>query len=114
MTDKVASWFNNLPENQKKQLAELRRLVLASSNNIEEQFKWSRPCYSVNNLVCYLHKSAKHVTIGFHNGSHLDDPDGLLEGDGKDMRHVKIRPDEKISSTGIKRLIKKAIEFDQK
>jgi len=113
MTDKVASWFKNLPKDQKNPLEELRQLILASSTNIDEQFKWSRPVYSVNNLFCYLHKSANHVTIGFHNGSHLDDPEGLLEGEGKGMRHVKIRPAEKINSAGIKQLIKKAIEFDK-
>jgi len=114
VADKVTSWFNNLSKDQKKPLDELRQMILASNTNIEEQFKWSRPCYSINSLVCYLHKSAGHVTIGFQQGSHLEDSDGLLEGEGKDMRHIKIRFGEKIDSVGIKRLIKSAIKFDKR
>ena len=30
--------------------------------------------------------------VGFFHGAHLDDPAGLLEGTGKNMRHVKLKP----------------------
>jgi hypothetical protein len=33
-----------------------------------------------------------HVNVGFFRGAELDDPRGLLEGSGKRMRHVTIRP----------------------
>jgi hypothetical protein len=33
-----------------------------------------------------------HVNVGFFRGADLDDPSGLLEGTGRRMRHVKIRP----------------------
>ena len=32
-----------------------------------------------------------HVNVGFFQGAALDDPSGLLQGDGKHMRHVKLR-----------------------
>lgn len=32
-----------------------------------------------------------HVNIGFFQGAALEDPEGLLEGSGKAMRHVKLR-----------------------
>jgi hypothetical protein len=32
-----------------------------------------------------------HVTFGFHYGTSLDDPERLLEGTGKNLRHVKLR-----------------------
>lgn len=33
-----------------------------------------------------------HVSVGFFHGSALPDPDGVLQGSGKYMRHVKITP----------------------
>jgi hypothetical protein len=33
-----------------------------------------------------------HVNVGFFRGAELSDPNGLLQGTGKFMRHVKLRP----------------------
>jgi hypothetical protein len=39
----------------------------------------------------YVGVFARHVSIGFFHGADLPDPQGLLEGGGKRMRHVKLR-----------------------
>ena len=46
-----------------------------------------------------------HIGIGFFRGAELTDPDGLLEGSGKMMRHIKIRPEKTIRETAICQLI---------
>ncbi|MEM7080038.1 MAG: DUF1801 domain-containing protein [Pseudomonadota bacterium] len=33
-----------------------------------------------------------HANIAFYLGAYLPDPNGLLEGSGKRMRHVKVKP----------------------
>jgi hypothetical protein len=43
--------------------------------------------------------------VGFFCGSLLKDPKGLLEGDGKYMRHVKLRPGSEVDSEALSRLI---------
>lgn len=40
----------------------------------------------------YLDAYTEHASIGFFFGASLDDPARLLEGNGKRMRHVKLRP----------------------
>jgi hypothetical protein len=40
----------------------------------------------------YVNAFTSHVNVGFFRGAELADPDSLLEGTGKLMRHVKIRP----------------------
>ncbi len=47
-----------------------------------------------------------HVNIGFFNGAELPDPAGLLEGSGKFMRHVKIKPDREIDAAALQALIR--------
>lgn len=40
----------------------------------------------------YVAAFKAHVNVGFFLGSTLADPAGLLEGEGRFMRHVKLRP----------------------
>jgi len=40
----------------------------------------------------YVNAFKDHVNVGFVRGADLADPAGLLEGAGKRMRHVKLRP----------------------
>lgn len=41
--------------------------------------------------ICYIAVMKDRVNLGLHHGAHLRDPHRLLEGTGKQMRHIKIR-----------------------
>ena len=43
--------------------------------------------------------------MGFFRGAELADPAGLLEGTGKYMRHVKLRPERDIDATALLELV---------
>ena len=58
---------------------------------------------------CWLAPASKHLTFGFYYGSELPDPDGLLEGNGKLMRHVKIKTEADLSNPALRELLSKAI-----
>lgn len=49
-----------------------------------------------------------HVNVGFFLGAHLADPPGLLDGTGKNMRHVKLRPSTEIDRHALAALIQAA------
>ncbi len=53
----------------------------------------------------YVNTFTHHVNVGFFRGAALPDPAGLLEGAGKSMRHVKIRPGVEIDSMALRALI---------
>lgn len=53
----------------------------------------------------YVDSYAQHANIGFFFGADLDDPAGLLEGAGKRMRHVKLRPSRMADEAALVRLI---------
>lgn len=40
----------------------------------------------------YVNVYIAHVNVGFFYGAYLPDPSGILEGNGRHMRHVKLRP----------------------
>jgi hypothetical protein len=50
-----------------------------------------------------------HVVLGFYYGTELPDPDGLLEGTGKLLRHVKIRSEADLNRPGVRKLLEIAI-----
>jgi len=58
----------------------------------------------------YVNVFTSHVSVGFFQGSALPDPAGLLEGDGKFMRHVKLRPGKTVNEGALARLIEAAWE----
>ena len=51
-----------------------------------------------------------HVDVGFFQGAALADPAGLLEGTGRRMRHVKIRPGRTFDAAALEALIAAARE----
>jgi hypothetical protein len=56
----------------------------------------------------YVNAFTKHVTVGFFLGAHLADSTRLLEGSGKNMRHVKLRPGTEIDGEALAALIQAA------
>ncbi len=53
----------------------------------------------------YVNAFKAHVNVGFFCGAELSDPMGLLEGAGKFMRHVKLRPGQAADSAALQALI---------
>lgn len=56
----------------------------------------------------YVNAFTAHVNVGFFPGAHLADPARLLEGTGKNMRHVKVRPGAGIDQEALAELIQAA------
>lgn len=56
----------------------------------------------------YVNAFKAHVNVGFYCGAMLDDPARLLEGAGKRMRHVKLRPGQDLDADALSRLIASA------
>jgi hypothetical protein len=106
----VNEWFAALPDEQRPVLQAVRKLVLASAKDVSEEIKWGRPWYSTGEgPFCYLHSTKNHATLGFRMGTSLKDPKGLLEGTGKDMRHIKIKSMDDVDAAAFKALLKQAV-----
>jgi len=56
----------------------------------------------------YVNAFKAHVNVGFFRGAEIADPKGLLEGTGKFMRHVKLRPEREINAKSLMKLIETA------
>ena len=56
----------------------------------------------------YVNVFKAHVNVGFFQGAGLQDPGRLLQGDGKFMRHVKLRAGVAMDDAALRRLIERA------
>ena len=56
----------------------------------------------------YVNAFKAHVNVGFFRGAEIADPENLLEGTGKLMRHVKLRPECDVDTAALTTLIKTA------
>jgi len=56
----------------------------------------------------YVNAFKAHVNVGFFRGAEIADPERLLVGTGKFMRHVKLRPEGDVNAAALMKLIKTA------
>jgi hypothetical protein len=56
----------------------------------------------------YVSVFTSHVNVGFFQGASLPDPARLLQGTGKFMRHVKLKPETPTNAAALSALIEAA------
>lgn len=54
---------------------------------------------------CYISVSRDHINLGFMYGAELPDPEKLLEGSGKLLRHVRITELDQLSKPALRQLL---------
>lgn len=91
-------------------LRRLRVLVAREAPQLVEAVKWGNGCWvSDEGPIAFAHVADDHVQFGFFLGAELDDPDGLLEGKGKFVRHAKLGAGADPSEAALARLLREAV-----
>jgi hypothetical protein len=75
---------------------------------------WGVPVFEFNGPLCYIRVGQKHVTFGFPRGSAMKDPGKLLEGEGRNLRHVKIKDAAQARNPQLKALLLQAKALNDK
>ena len=88
------NWLADQPAESRQLLTDIRSAIIASGHNFTEGIKWGTPGYwlpeiSRRNIV-YIAPHSNYVRLGFFNGATMPDPNNLLEGTGKKLRHIKV------------------------
>jgi hypothetical protein len=86
-------------------------IMRACGDDIRELLHDGHPTACVGDAAfAYVNAFTAHVNVGFFHGAELSDPQRLLEGSGRFMRHVKIKPGMEIDSNALRKLISTAYE----
>lgn len=112
MHDELTKWFDNLPQTHMDLAISIREIILECNPELEETLNWKMPNYALDKQVCYIKKNKTNNTLCFQQYAHLKSTD-LLEGTGKDVRHVKCPVSKTIDAEKLKLLIHQVIKFDK-
>lgn len=87
-------WLMEKPEELQPIAQKWFDVLKNSGQEVEGIFHDNYPIVCVDNApFAYVNAYSAHVNLGFFYGAELPEPNGLLQGTGKRMRHVKLRPD---------------------
>jgi hypothetical protein len=93
----------------------VRRLVKQAVPPAAEAINpWGVPVFELNGTLCFLMAGKRHVSLGFAQGAALSDPARLLEGTGKNIRHVKLKKPEQVSDPHLRSLLLEAAVLNGK
>lgn len=82
------------------------RRIRACGRDVHEVLHDGCPTACVRQAAfAYVNVFKAHVNVGFFHGASLPDPGGLLQGEGRCMRHVKLRPGEAADAAALEALI---------
>jgi hypothetical protein len=107
--DSYAAWKKDQSPRNRRLIGALSRLIESVAPHLTQTVKWGQGCFADGDVPkVYIHAEDDHVQLGFYRGTSLDDPDGLLCGSGKYVRHVKVRSAAGIDAAALSALIRQA------
>ena len=102
-------YLKDQPSNNQGVIRALRTFVKRVAPRLEESVKWGNGCWVKDKApVAYVYSAPDHVQFGFFRGSALKDPKGLLRGEGKYVRHIKLAKRTDIDEKSFGALLRQA------
>jgi len=107
----VAAWLDQ----QNPELGSIAKhwfeVMRGCGDDVRELLHDGHPTACVNEAAfAYVNVFTHHVNVGFFCGAELDDPQGLLLGTGKRMRHVKLSDVHKVEPDMLRQMIERAYQ----
>jgi hypothetical protein len=95
----------------------LREIVLEEAPDAVERVYqtyttaiWFGFSSKMKDMFVYIATATEHVNLGFYRGAALPDPNRVLEGEGKMMRHIKFKSERDLERPFVRRYIRTAME----
>lgn len=96
---------------------ELREMVLDEAPAAVEKLLrvyalvfWYSLTGKMSDAFCQVVIYTKGVNLMFNRGAELEDPDGVLVGEGKIIRHIKVRRPEDLKNPHLRKFIRAALK----
>lgn len=122
MPPKIHKDFNGLLKQKDRKLQELFKALRALMYEIYPEA--NEICYHTHALTtvyslseklsdafCHIPIYTEHLNLGFNFGTSLEDPNKLLQGTGKSIRHVPIKGLKELDRLELKILIADAVAY---
>ncbi|WP_439328900.1 DUF1801 domain-containing protein [Devosia geojensis] len=95
-------------------LARLRSLIRQADPDVVEEWKWGKPVWSHDGLICTGETYKSVVKTTFARGAALEDPSGLFNSslEGNTRRAIDFREGEAIDEDAFKALVRAAVALN--
>jgi hypothetical protein len=95
-------------------LARIRALIKEADPGVVEEWKWAKPVWSHDGLICTGETYKAAVKTTFAKGAMVDDPSGLFNSslEGNTRRAIDFREGEKIDEAAFKALVRAAVALN--
>ena len=102
----INTWMDQQPEELAAIAHQWFEVMRGCGDDVREVMHDDQPTACVGDAAfAYVDAFTAHVNVGFFRGAELVDPTGLLQGTGKFMRHVKLRPGQDVDTAALRQLI---------
>ena len=108
----VAEYINGLEGWKNEVAGRVQAIVTGAAPEAKESIKWAQPVYELNGPFAYMKAFKNSVNFGFWRCVELDDPQGLLQGTGDKMRHVKLTSLQDIDDEAFTAFVNQAVELN--
>lgn len=104
-----------IPDWRGQTLARMRQLILEADPDVVEEWKWGKPVWSHDGLICTGEVYKKVVKTTFAKGASLADPTGLFNSslDGNVRRAIDFPEGAEIDAEAFKALFREAVALNQ-
>ena len=102
----IEAWMNEHPGELGAMARQWFDVMRERGDDVRELLHDGHPTACVFDAAfAYVNAFTAHVNVGFFRGAELADPAQLLEGTGKYMRHVKLRPGAEVDAAALTELV---------
>jgi hypothetical protein len=109
----VEAYILSLEPWQAEIARKLRALIKEAAPEASESIKWAQPVYELEGPFAYIKAFKNAVNFGFWRGAELEDPQGVLQGTGEKMRHVKLGKADPVDAKLLARFVHQAVELNR-
>lgn len=110
----VDEWVGkNVPARHRDIVAEVRGLLRKSMPGAEEVISYNMPVYRYEKPVAWINAGKSGVSVGFRDGTAIDDRYKLLKGTGKAARNVHMKNVSDINQTALRDYARQAVKLDR-
>ncbi len=103
-------YLQKVSDEQEMVIKELHNLITENLPFLQYSIKWGALTYHNGSNIFSLVSHNNHINLQFFTGATLTDPENILEGTGKRMRHIKIKNFSDIDTDYLPSLLKEAAE----
>ena len=110
----VDEWVaKHVPVQHRDLVTTLRALLKKNMPGADEVISYNMPVYRYEKPIAWINAGKSGISVGFRDGTQIDDKYGLLKGTGKGARNVSMRKVEDVNTTALRDYIKQAVKLDR-